>query len=307
MRTAPSFHRQPVKETTPPGLLSINPYVMSILLLKNFFSIANFIFTVFITTMLITNFKPALSFKGSETEKVSTPKLVYPPITQSSAFHGGGGDLFIRQDSLDIVTLKALDIPHFRLIDSNSVRGMSLANKPAQILQSLKDAGIQTVIDLRKEGSYDSKYAKNCERLGINYFNFKLKENMAAFNMPGTTKLSSMEFTDMMEGFTKQLGYFFQLMEEGKVYMGCLLGLHRTDLAVVMNYLLNPKEPQSPPILSHMFYKEETNFTNKRIGAIKNLLRNINPEQRFKLHMPDNIQEVMASRITKLRLMNLTK
>lgn len=258
--------------------------------------------------MFITNFKPILTFRGNDAEKVSAPKLQqYPPVNASITSHGGGGDLFIRQHSLDILGLKTLDIPHLRLIDSNSVRGMSLANKPIQILQGLKDAGIETIIDLRKEGSYDSKYARNCTSLGLNYFNFKIKENMAAFNMPGTTKLTTKEFTDMMEGFTKQLAYFFKLMDDGKVYMGCLLGLHRTDLAVVMNYLLNPKEPQSPPILSHMFYKDETNFTNKRIGSIKNLLRNLNPQHRLELHLPENIQDIMSSRILKLRMMNLAK
>ena len=257
--------------------------------------------------MFITNFKPVLMFRGNDAEKVSAPKLQYPPVNASITSHGGGGDILIRPHTLDILGLKKLDIPHIRLIYSNSVRGMSLANKPIQILQGLKDAGIETIIDLRKEGSYDSKYARNCTSLGLNYFNFKIKENMAAFNMPGTTKLTTKEFTDMMEGFTKQLAYFFKLMDDGKVYMGCLLGLHRTDLAVVMNYLLNPKEPQSPPILSHMFYKDETNFTNKRIGSIKNLLRNLNPQHRLELHLPENIQDIMSSRILKLRMMNLAK
>lgn len=225
-------------------------------------------------------------------------------------YTGGGGDLFTRQhaaDSIDVVQIKALEIPHFRLIDSNSVRGMCLANKPITVLQELKNAGINTIIDLRKEGSPDSKYAKNCERFGLNYFNFKIKENMAVFNLPSTTKLTSGEFAEMTNGFAKQLGQFFNLMDEGRVYMGCLLGLHRTDLAVVMNYLLNPNEPQSPPVLSHMFIKEETNFTNKRIGAIKNLLKNLKPEHRSALGMAENFSEIFNARVLKLRMMNLIK
>jgi len=257
--------------------------------------------------MRITNFKPLFTFRANDAENISAPKVQYTSATPSLTSYGGGGDFFTSQHSLDVAQLKILDIPHFRLIDSNSVRGMSLANKPIQILQSLKNAGIETIIDLRKEGSYDSKYARNCTGIGINYFNFKIKENMAAFNMPGTTKLTSQDFRDMMEGFTKQLAYFFKLMDDGRVYMGCLLGLHRTDLAVVMNYLLNPKEPQSPPILSHMFYDNETNFTNKRIGSIKNLLRNLNPQQRAELHLSEDVENLMRSRIMKLRMMNLVK
>lgn len=225
-------------------------------------------------------------------------------LLQSRNLPENGVDCFVRQNSLDIARLKALDIPHFRLIDSNSVRGMCLANKPITVFQELKEAGIKTVIDLRKEGSNDSKYAKTCQRFGLDYFNFKVKENMAVFNLPATTKLTSAEFKDMMDGFTKQLGHFFGLMDEGKVYMGCLLGLHRTDLAVVMNYLLNPKEPQSPPVLSHMFIKEETNFTNKRIGSIKNLIKNLKPEHIKELGLSENFKEIFDMRVTKLRMMN---
>ncbi len=257
--------------------------------------------------MFIARVLPRITFGSNDVESISTPKVVSQPVVTNAVEHGGGGDLFIRQNSLDINQLKLLEIPHFRLIDSNSVRGMCLANKPIEVLQGLKDSGIQTVIDLRKEGSYESKYAQNCERFGLNYFNFKIKENMAPFSPPASTRYTSKEFSVLMDDFTKQLGYFFKLMEDGRVYMGCLLGLHRTDLGVVLNYLLNPKEPQSPPVLSHMFIKEETNFTNKRIGSIKNLLRNLTPEQRAALHLPENVREVMDARILKLRLMNLAK
>ena len=93
-------------------------------------------------------------------------------------------------------------------------------------------------------------------------------------------------------------------MNEGKYYMACLLGLHRTDLAVVLNYLINPNEPKSPPILSHMYMKEETNFTNKYIGAMKNLLKNITTEHKKYLGLPDDFSSIFDARIVKLRLMN---
>ena len=214
-------------------------------------------------------------------------------------------DVFTHNSEIDINRLKGLDIPHFRLIDSKSVRGMCLAKKNPQIFTELVESGINTIIDLRKEGSNESNYAKNCWENGLEYFNFKIKENMGFFNLPNTKKESSAEFKIMVNGFVKQLKYFFYLMDKGGVYMGCLLGLHRTDLAVCMNYLLNPEEPQTPPTLSHMFYKDETNFTNKRIGSIKNLLRNLSEKHREYLGLPKNYKEIFDNRIAKLRLMNL--
>ena len=173
-------------------------------------------------------------------------------------------DVFTHNSEIDINRLKGLDIPHFRLIDSKSVRGMCLAKKNPQIFTELVESGINTIIDLRKEGSNESNYAKNCWENGL--------ENMGFFNLPNTKKESSAEFKIMMNDFVKQLKYFFYLMDKGGVYMGCLLGLHRTDLAVCMNYLLNPEEPQTPPTLSHMFYKDEQTYRlNKK--SFKKLIR----------------------------------
>ncbi len=214
-------------------------------------------------------------------------------------------DEFVKSTgSLDIARLKDLAISHFRLINSNSVRGVTLANQNPKILTELKECGINTVIDLRNEGSEASKYAKDCRANGLNYMNFKLKINMPIFNAPLATKLSVDERRLANEEFIKRLPKFFDTMNEGKVYMACLLGLHRTDLAVTLNYLINPIEPATPPILSHMYMKEETNFTNKYIGAMKNLLKNITDKDKKYLNLPDNFNSVFDARVMKLRMMN---
>ena len=86
-------------------------------------------------------------------------------------------DEFVRSTgSLDIARLKNLGISHFRLIDSNSVRGVTLANQDPTLLTELKECGINTIIDLRPEGSEDSKYAQNCKKNGLDYFNLKIIE-----------------------------------------------------------------------------------------------------------------------------------
>ena len=205
---------------------------------------------------------------------------------------------------VDIARIKSLDISHFRLIDSNSIRGVTLANQRPEILKELKESGIETIIDLRAEGSKDSDYAKKCCENGLDYFNFKLKVNMPIFNPPCATKLSMEERAQENKAFIESLPEFFNLMDKGKYYMACLLGLHRTDLAVVLNYLINPNEPKSPPILSHMYLKDETNFTNKYIGAMKNLYKNITQKEKDFLGLSNNFKEIFDARITKLRLMN---
>ena len=214
-------------------------------------------------------------------------------------------DEFVKSTgSLDIARLKLIGIKHFRLIDSNSIRGVTLANQRTSILTELRECGINTIVDLRSEGGENSKYAEACRNNGLNYVNFKLKINMPIFNIPLSSKLSIGERQAEIEHFIQRLPEFFNIMDKGKYYMACLLGLHRTDLAVVLNYLINPNEPKTPPILSHMYMKEETNFTNKYIGAMKNLLKNITPMHKKQLGLPEEFNTIFDARILKLRLMN---
>ena len=115
-------------------------------------------------------------------------------------------DEFVKNTgSLDIARLKIMGIKHFRLIDSNSIRGVTLANQKPSMLTELKECGINTIIDLRSEGGSDSKYAQACRENGLNYVNFKLKINMPIFNLPLSDKLSTAERIAENEAFIKKL------------------------------------------------------------------------------------------------------
>lgn len=244
------------------------------------------------------------NFNAVSSVKKPTFKQAAPNVYNSIPVH----DEFVRSTgSLDISRLKSLGISHFRLIDSNSVRGVTLANQRQSLLTELKECGVNTVIDLRPEGGDASKYAEGCKNNGLNYFNLKIRDNMPIFNAPFTGKMSMQERREAIKKFVSQMGDFFKMMDDGKVYMACLLGLHRTDLAVTMNYLLNPKEPTTPPTLSHMFFPEETNLTNKYIGKVKNMLKNLTPADREYLKIPEHFSDIFDARVLKLRMMNKAK
>ncbi len=217
-------------------------------------------------------------------------------------------DEFVQSsDDIDFIKLKNLNISHFRLVDSKSVRGATLANHNPIILKEIKNSGIDKVIDLRSESNDTSKYAEACRQNGLDYINFKLNLNMPVFNPPFADKLPPQERKENIHSFIQKLPYFFKLMECGKYYMACCLGLHRTDLAVTMNYLANPKEPSAPPVLSHIYLDGEENYTNKYIAAIKNLIRNLSKKDKKFLDLPDNFNKNFHSRIAKLRAVNLVK
>lgn len=231
-----------------------------------------------------------IGFNGSEPQKPKSKPQV---------------DEFVRSTgTLNIAKMKEMEIAHFRLIDSNSVRGISLAGKKPEVLTKLKEYGINTIIDVRREGGKTTKYAKECQKNGLDYFNFKIKDNMPIFIPPGNCKLPGDIRKVKCKEFVQQLPQFFDKMNEGRCYMHCMLGLHRTDLAVVLNYLINPNEPSTVPTLSHMYRDDETNFTNKYISAMKNLLQNIDENDKQYIGLPKNFNEVFNARVLKLRMMN---
>ena len=231
--------------------------------------------------------KPAMpAFRGND----------LPPIPNDSFSYIG--------NDIDIGRIKNLNIKNLRLINSNSVRGECLVGKRPYVLRELKESGITTVIDLRSEGGENSKYARYCRANGLDYYNVKIKDSDTMFQPMCNQKASRAEFYVQRENFTKQLKTFFKLQDEGHFYMGCLLGMHRTDLAVTTNYLLNPNEPQSIPILSHMIDNKETNFLGQRINCVKNLYNNLTEENRSFLGLPENYSEILSNRIKKLIVHN---
>ena len=194
-------------------------------------------------------------------------------------------DEFVKSSSsIDIARLKVLRIPKFRLIDSTSVRGATLASAKPAILRELKESGIERVIDLRVGGGLETDYAKRCIENGLGYF-----------NLPIASTVDINPEKSRIENIVSIMREFFEIMNKGKNYVACLLGLHRTDFATVLNYLMNPKEPSSPPILSHIYFNDEKNCTDEYIGKVKKIFKRTNEK---------DFAEVLKARIIKLRMKN---
>lgn len=220
-----------------------------------------------------------------------------------------GQDKFIKSknSTLNSKGLIGLNISHFRFIDENSVRGITLANCKPEILKNLKMFGINTIVDLRMPSKDMGQYRAKCEANGIEYFHFPLKLNLPIFNIPFTTSCSKEEFLKMKQDFLQKLLKFFEISNKGNYYMACELGLHRTDLAVTMNYLLNTKEPSKVPLLSHNYDNTIKDFTNKYLAAIRNLFNNLSSKDLKKLGLPTDYRYTFNDRITKLRMKNIKK
>jgi hypothetical protein len=97
-------------------------------------------------------------------------------------------------------------------------------------LPKFKEAGIQTVIDLRAEGrGVTEKLAKACRANGLEYFNFPV--------VIGDGSLDEVTI--------KRLPKFIELINKGKFMIGCSTGNQRTDISLAMHHCFTPPSNNS--------------------------------------------------------------
>ena len=148
------------------------------------------------------------------------------------------GDFYKKYNNLKINNsnyfnkIKELNIPNLKQIDNNGFRGESLsAGRNAKYLKQIKKCGIDTIIDLRT-ADYNKKYDKKCKFLGFNYFHIPIDSKT----------VSNREIIN-------NLPILFERLEKGNFYIACAQGKHRTDIAIALNYLFNPKYKGKPPVM----------------------------------------------------------
>ncbi|MBO6257321.1 hypothetical protein J6N69_04740 [bacterium] len=111
-----------------------------------------------------------------------------------------------------------------RRYSPNIYRGSTLYDAPEWVIQKIKDSGIKTVINL---ADYGNSYRKKIEKNGLEYVDFNI---------------SSIRCNYLNENEKKnKLISFIKAMQKEYVYMGCEYGTYKTDAAVMINNLFNPK------------------------------------------------------------------
>ena len=128
--------------------------------------------------------------------------------------------------------IKELNIPNLHQISDKGFRGESLsAERNQKYLKQIKNYGINTIIDLRT-ADYTEKYRKHCQELGFKFYHIPIDSK----------NVSDREIIN-------NLHLLFERMEKGNFYIACAQGKHRTDIAIALNYLFNPKYKGEPPIM----------------------------------------------------------
>lgn len=113
------------------------------------------------------------------------------------------------------------------------VRGTTLSSRHnMRHWQTVVDSGVRTIIELRDEDHSD-RLCRMCETYGIRYFAFP----MDSHSVPN-------------EVIASRLEEFFKLVDNGDFYIACAMGLHRTDMALSIYWMLHGADNGvNPPIL----------------------------------------------------------
>lgn len=178
-----------------------------------------------------------------------------------------------------------LNIPNLRFINDNCVRGESLSSKRNKHkLEVLKNFGLEQVIDLRTSDHSD-KFRDYVEHNGVKYSHFPIDAEV----------MSTREIIDFLPDF-------FNAINKGNFYIACAQGLHRTDIALAINYLFNEKAEEPPILYGHQTTKGvRVDDIFQRTNAI---FKNLNEEDRNKLNLNDYDETAYKDKKTKLMEIN---
>ena len=182
-----------------------------------------------------------LVVKSMDTNKLGEPQL--PPTSKYAQI--GMPKPNKRDGSVVYLCENLKDAP-----DNNGLRGKTpLAGKPKQFqwrMRKLKEAGIERVIDLRAEGECSPASRKFLTEIDVDYINFPVEDG----------NWSAASFPKMKE--------YIDAINAGDFYVGCANGQARTDLAIAINYLFNPKAKNLP-----QFYYGST--SSSRVSLKQNI------------------------------------
>ena len=171
-------------------------------------------------------------------------------------------------DSLNITNLKS--------ISNNSLRGETLSSKKNRwAIKKLRRYGIESVIDLREKYTSE-KYPQMCKSEGLKYYNFPIDSH-------------SISDDEIIRNFP----VMFKVMNDGRYYISCAQGLHRTDIALALNYIFNPKAQDVPIMIGHYHDNMDMSDIARRINSIS---KKLNPEKLKALGWGKDADEEISKR-----------
>ena len=170
-----------------------------------------------------------LPVKEKSTEAVALEKYAKRPIVQAT--------------ELDVEKILSTGIPDLAPV-YGGFRGRTLSStKQLHAWNTMMEAGINQVIDLRADYTSDF-YSELCKKSGISYFHYSV---------------SYEEVEQMVRLFPE----FCRLIDNGRFYIACAMGLHRTDIALCTYWVFYAADKGIAPPPIRGYRQEDGHNTNK--------------------------------------------
>ena len=174
------------------------------------------------------------------------------------------------QEDLDVDRILATKIPDLAQV-YGGFRGRTLSStRQLHAWKTMVESGINQVIDLRADYSSDF-YIELCERSGISYFKYPV-----AYEDVWVAK--------MVELFPE----FCKLIDNGRFYIACAMGLHRTDIALCTYWAFYAADMgiEPPPICG---YRKDKGLTTNKIMRMLNAVYKYMTEKNGVEPIPMNV------------------
>ncbi len=221
------------------------------------------------------------------------------------------GSLMQKPKVVDWNKVTGIDAYNVRSVDwtETCYRGSTLAHKP-RALQTLKEAGIERIIDLI--GYYG--FEKDVQDAGLEYYTPKFGCGQLGIWDEDTFKeIDELIFKEtryytpidfeknkkyleqiaqthekLSKRSTERFVQYIEEMQKGYYYIGCEFGTYKTDDYMLLNTVFNPKSKNTDiPIHTPMF----------KLDFMKILHSKITPEQKQRMHWTKEFDESVAKRL----------
>lgn len=153
--------------------------------------------------------------------------------------------------ALDVEKILSTGIPDLAPV-YGGFRGRTLSStKQLHAWKTMIEAGINQVIDLRADYTSDF-YSELCRKSGIAYFHYSVSY-------------------EEVEQMARLFPEFCRLIDKGRFYIACAMGLHRTDIALCTYWMFYAADKGiAPPEIRG--YRKADGHTTSKIMRILNAL-----------------------------------
>lgn len=154
-------------------------------------------------------------------------------------------------DTLDIDRVLATNIPDIAPV-YGGVRGRTMSSRhQSYAWLALVEAGVKSVIDLRDVDASD-KLPHLCEKYGMEYFHYPVNNH-----------------AKQVENMVTLLPQFCEMIDKGRFYIACAMGLHRTDIALCTYWVFYAADKgiAPPPIRG---YRQDCGHDTNKIMCVLN-------------------------------------